>query len=150
VHAHARTHERKDLQVTTPEPPPEARLIHELREAITPKLSMREAARRAGMSASLWTQYEQGYRKVTPLVTIPVTPTDDKLADMALVVGATPGQLREAGRGGAAAILQKLVDAGPDPYAQLVEQVRASRDLSERQKRALIELVLRDAQSNES
>jgi len=47
VHAHARTHERKDLQVTTPEPPPDARLIHELREAITPKLSMREAARQA-------------------------------------------------------------------------------------------------------
>jgi len=102
------------------------------------------------MSASLWTQYEQGYRKVTPLVTIPVTATDDKLAAMAQVVGASPDQLRETGRGDAAATLQKLIETGPDPYAQLVEQVRASRGLSERQKRALIELVLRDAQSNGS
>lgn len=145
MHAHARTHERKDLQVTTPEPPPDARLIHELREAITPKLSMREAARQAGMSASLWTQYEQGYRKVTPLVTIPVTATDDKLASMALVVGATPDQLRETGRTAAAAILRKLIDAGPDPAAEMVEKIRASRDFNERQKRALIDLVTRDA-----
>jgi transcriptional regulator with XRE-family HTH domain len=150
VHARACTHERKDLQVTTQEPPPEARLIHELREAITPRLSMREAARRAGMSASLWTQYEQGYRKVTPLVTIPVTATDDKLAAMALVVGASPDRLRKAGREDAAAILRKLIDAGPDPAAQMVEKIRASREFSERQKRALIEMVARDAQKDGS
>jgi transcriptional regulator with XRE-family HTH domain len=132
--------------VTTPEPPPEALLIAELREAIVPSLSMREAARRAGMSASLWTQYEQGYRKVTPAVTIPVTATADKLASMALVVGAAPDQLREAGRADAAATLRKLIEAGPDPSAQMVEKIRASGDFSERQKRALIELVTRDAQ----
>lgn len=136
--------------MTTQEPPPEARLIHELREAIIPRLSMREAARQAGMSASLWTQYEQGHRKVTPLVTIPVTATDDKLAAMALVVGATPGQLREAGRGDAAAILRKLIDAGPDPYAQMVEKIRASRDFNERQKRALMDMIARDAQKDGS
>lgn len=130
--------------MTTPEPPPEARLITELREGAFPALSMREAARRAGMSASLWTQYEQGYRKVTPAVTIAIKATADKLAGMALVVGATPEQLRESGRGDAAAILQKLVDAGPDPKAQVVEKIRQSRDFTERQKRALIELVLRD------
>lgn len=132
--------------MTTPEPPPEALLIAELRKAIVPTLSMREAARRAGMSASLWTQYEQGYRKVTPAVTIPVAATDDKLAGMALAVGATPDQLRETGRTAAAAILQKLIDAGPDPNAQMVEKIRASREFSERQKRALIDLVTRDAQ----
>lgn len=130
--------------MTTPEPPPEARLITELREGAFPALSMREAARRAGMSASLWTQYEQGYRKVTPAVTIAIKATADKLAGMALVVGATPEQLRESGRDDAAAILQKLVDAGPDPRAQVVEKIRQSRDFTERQKRALIELVLRD------
>jgi transcriptional regulator with XRE-family HTH domain len=130
--------------VTTPEPPPEARLISELREAIVPKLSMREAARLAGMSASLWTQYEQGYRKVTPAVTIPVTATDDKLASMALVVGATPGQLREAGRAPAAVVLQKLIDAGSDPKAQAVAALRASRDLPENIKKSLIELVQRE------
>lgn len=130
--------------MTTPEPPPEARLITELREAAFPALSMREAARRAGMSASLWTQYEQGYRKVTPAVTIPVRATADKLASMALVVGATPGQLREAGRDDAAGILEKLIDAGPDPRAQMAEKIRQSRDFTERQKRKLIELVLRE------
>ena len=130
--------------MTTPEPPPEARLITELREGIIPALSMREAARRAGMSASLWTQYEQGYRKVTPAVTIPIRATADKLAGMALVVGATPEQLREAGRDDAAAILRKLIDAGPDPKAQMVEKIRQSRDFTERQKRDLIELILRD------
>lgn len=105
---------------------------------------MREAARRAGMSASLWTQYEQGYRKVTPAVTIPMRATGDKLARMGLVTGATPEQLRDAGRDDAATILQKLIDAGPDPKAQLAEAIRHSRDFSERQKRALVELVLRE------
>jgi transcriptional regulator with XRE-family HTH domain len=136
--------------VTTPEPPPEALLIAELRKAIVPSLSMREAARRAGMSASLWNQYEQGYRKVTPAVTIPIRATADKLASMARIVGATPDQLREAGRRDAAAILQKLIDAAPDPNAEMVEKIRASGEFSERQKRALIELVTRDAQSGGS
>lgn len=102
------------------------------------------------MSASLWNQYEQGYRKVTPLVTIPVAATDDKLAAMALVVGATPDLLRETGRTAAAVILQKLIDAGPDPSAEMVEKIRASREFTEGQKRALIELVTRDATVNGS
>lgn len=139
-----RAREWKGPQVTTSEPPPEAKLITRLREGAAPSLSMREAARRAGISPALWSQNEQGYRKVTPDVTIPIRATADKLAAMALVVGATPGQLREADRADAAAILQKLIDAGPDPGAQMVEKIRASRDFDERQKRALIELVLRD------
>jgi hypothetical protein len=63
---------------------------------------------------------------------------------MALVVGAVPDQLREAGRSDAAVILQKLIDAGPDPKAQMVETIRQSRDFTERQKRALVEMVLRE------
>ncbi|HEY5397843.1 MAG TPA: hypothetical protein VIL16_20845 [Trebonia sp.] len=136
--------------MTTPEPPPEAKLIARLREGAVPSLSMRQAARRAGISPALWSQNEQGYRKVTPLVTIPIRATADKLAAMALVVGATPGQLREAGRGDAAAILQKLIDAGPDPYAQMVEKIRASREFTERQKRALMDMIARDAQKDGS
>lgn len=125
--------------MTTPEPPPEAKLIARLREAQFPPLSMREAARRAGMSAAAWTQNEQGYRKVTPAVTIPITATAGKLARMALVVGASPEQLREAGRADAAAILEKLAAASPED--RLEEALRNSRDLSEQQKRRLIELV---------
>jgi hypothetical protein len=132
----------KGLLVTTsPQPPPEAQLIARLRQAHIPHLSMREAARRAGMSASLWTQYEQGYRKVTAAVTIPIEATDDKLAAMALVVGGAPEQLRQAGRDKAAIILQKLIDAGPDEHSQMAEAVRVSRDFTERQKQALIEMI---------
>lgn len=127
--------------MTTPEPPPEAKLITRLREGRVPPLSMREAARRAGFSAPTWMQNEQGYRKVAPGVTIPIRATAEKLARMALVVRAAPAQLREAGRDDAAGILQKLIDAGPDPAAQLEEVLRHSRDLTEAQKRELIELV---------
>jgi hypothetical protein len=139
-----RTHTTEGTQVTTPEPPPEAQLIHRLREEMFPAVSMREAARRAGMGTATWVQAEQGYRKVTPAVTIPIRATADKLASMALVVGAIPAQLREAGRDDAAAILQKLIDAGPDPRAQMAEAIRQSRDFTERQKRALVEMVLRE------
>lgn len=132
---------------TPPEPPPEAQLIHRLREEMFPAVSMREAARRAGFGTATWVQAEQGYRKVTPLVTIPIRATADKLAGMALVVGATPRQLHEAGRGDAAAILQKLIDTGPDPKQQMVEKIRQSRDFNERQKRALIELLQREGGS---
>lgn len=101
---------------------------------------MREAARRAGISPALWTQNEQGYRKVTAGVVIPWRATDDKLAAMALVVGATPGQLEETGRDGAARILSKLIDAAPDPAAQLITAIQEDT-LSDRQKRELIKLI---------
>lgn len=130
--------------MTSPLPPPEAKLIAELRTAIVPTLSMREAARRAGMSPALWTQNEQGYRKVAPGVTIPIKATPDKLAQMALTVGAKPGQLAERGRPDAAAVLERLLAAGPDPMAQMIETVRGSRDFSERQKRKLIEMLERE------
>lgn len=138
--------QRKETQVTTPQAPPEAQLIRELREGLIPSLSMRQAARRAGMSASLWTQYEQGYRKITPAITIAMRATPEKLARMAQVVGATPEQLRAAGRGDAAVMLQKLLDAGPDPKEQMAEKIRQSRDFTERQKSALIEMLLREEQ----
>ena len=108
-----------------------------------PPLSMREAARRAGFSVATWTQNENGYRKVTPVFGIPIVATDEKLARMAQVVGATPQQLRDTGRHGAAKMLQKLIDAGPDPKAQMVEKIRQSRDFTQQQKEALIEAVMR-------
>lgn len=125
------------------DPPPEAKLIARLRKDKVPPLSMREAARRAGFSVATWTQNEQGYRKVTPGLTIPIRATDEKLAGMALVVGATPAQLRGTGRPDAARMLQKIIDAGPDPRAQLAETIRQSREFTEKQKGALIEMVMR-------
>jgi hypothetical protein len=62
---------------------------------------------------------------------------------MAHVVGATPQQLRDTGRDGAAKMLQQLIEAGPDPKAQMVEKIRQSRDFTEQQKNALIEAVMR-------
>lgn len=130
--------------MTTPQPPPEAQLITELREAIVPPLSMREAARRAGFSVATWTQAEQGYRKITAGLSIPIRATDEKLARMGLVVGATPAQLAERGRDGAARMLEALIAAGPDPTAQLIADVRNARDLTERQKLQLIRMIETD------
>lgn len=127
--------------MTTPEPPPEAKLIAELRNAMVPPLSMREAARRAGFSAATWTQIEQGYRKVTPAVTIPIKGTDEKIARMALTAGAAPEQLAAAGRPAAAEMLAKLIAAGPDLRTQTIEAVRQSREFSEDLKRRIIDLL---------
>jgi len=131
------------MVTTSTAPPPEAQLISRLRQEHVPPLSMRKAARRAGMSPALWTQNEQGYRKVARGIVIPVRATDDKLAAMALVVGAAPDQLRSAGRDSAAAMLEKLLAAGPDENGQLIEAISQSRDFTERQKRALIEMIRR-------
>lgn len=132
--------------MTFPEAPPEAQLIARLRGDMFPPVSRREAARRAGFSVATWTQIEQGYRKVTSALVIPITGTAEKVARMGLVVGAEPGQLREAGRDDAAVILQKLIDAGPDPEAQMIEKIRASSDFTERQKRRMIQLLQKDAE----
>lgn len=129
--------------MTTPEPPPEARLIGRLREEMVPTISMREAARRAGFSVATWTQIEQGYRKVARSLVIPINGTPEKVARMALVVGATPEQLAGTGRGDAAAILEKLIAAGPSADGQLAEAVRLSRDFNDAQKRALIDMIRR-------
>lgn len=130
-------------QEDLPEPPPEAQLIARLREAMVPHLSMREAARRAGMSPALWNQNEQGYRKPAPGVVLGWKATDDKLAAMALVVGATPEQLREAGRDDAARALEKLISRAPREVTQMIDAVNEAK-LTDRQKKALIELIRRD------
>ena len=149
--AYACTREREEYQVTTlPGAPPEAQLIAQLREAKVPVMSMREAARRAaqiapnGFSVATWTQNEQGYRKVTDGVVIPIRATDERLAYMALVVGAAPGQLETAGRPEAAVILKKLLAAGPDPLADTIEAVRASKDLTEQQRRVILDAIQRN------
>lgn len=129
---------------TPPPPPPEAQLITRLREAKIPKLSMRSAARQAGVSPTLWVETERGFRRVAPGVTLPTRVTPDKLARMARIVGASPKQLTEAGRGDAAAILKRITDAGPELDDRVIEAIRASQDFTERQKQALIEIVERN------
>lgn len=89
---------------------PEADLIERLRTAARPKLSVRAAAKAAGISDSRWRQIIKGYRQETKDVRVPAHAPDDTLARMARAVGATPGDLREVGREDAAVELEVLIE----------------------------------------
>jgi transcriptional regulator with XRE-family HTH domain len=94
--------ERKSLSGQTPEPPPEAALIRSHREALTPPMSRRQAAAKAGISPSQWSDIERGTKKAGPGITVPVRATAETLAKMAHIVGASAAELASAGRGDAA------------------------------------------------
>lgn len=91
---------------------PEGRLIDEARKKIRPPLSGREAASRAGISEGRWRQIITGFQSTTG-VRIPVTAPAVTLARMASVVGVTPDELQEAGRGDAAAELKTIAADQP-------------------------------------
>jgi transcriptional regulator with XRE-family HTH domain len=124
---------------TPPTPPPEAQLIRKRREEQVPRLSMREAARRAGISAPWWRMIETGIRRVKGQ-DFPETGNPETLARMARAVGATSAELAAAGRPDAAAILERLPD---DPLAGLAESVQGASGLTDRQKQALLGLLHR-------
>jgi hypothetical protein len=126
-----------------PKPPPEALLIERKRKAIVPRLSQRNAALRAGISETRWRQIEVGGRWFRGRWEPEIAPPDT-LARMAYVAGATPDELREAGREDAAPSLETVLANPPDQIAQLVDGVREARGLSDRQKREIIELIRRD------
>lgn len=69
----------------TPTQPEEARIIDAAQKSAVPAMSMREAAKRAGMSDGRWRQIVKGYQG-TGTGRIPVVAPDDTLARMALVV----------------------------------------------------------------
>ena len=89
-------------------PPPEAVLIARMRER-APRISMAEAARRSGISPTRWRQIENGFRPFRG-VRYPETGPAQTIAKMALAVDVTPAQLREAGRGDAAAELEAMIE----------------------------------------
>ena len=89
-------------------PPAEAELIRHRREAATPAMSRRQAATKAGISPSQWSDVERGSKQGGSGVTIPVYATAQTLARMARAVGATPEDLRGAGREDAASVLLTL------------------------------------------
>ena len=93
-----------------PEQPPEGKLIGDAADRLD--LSIREAAKRAGISYGRWRQIVTGYQNVSPGSFAAVHAPAKTLAKMARVVGVTPAQLTEAGREDAAAIL-----AGPPSVA---------------------------------
>lgn len=89
-------------------PPPEAVVIRRARlakgmtvDAAAAKLSEMLGAK---FSTSRWSQIETGYRSAGDR-RIPQSAPDGRLAQMAMIVGASPDQLREAGRSEAAEIL---------------------------------------------
>jgi hypothetical protein len=97
--------------------PPEAVLIERLRLAHSPKLSVTKAAKLADISEGRWRQIAKGYQQASTSTRVPVRAPADTLARMAEVVGATPDQLREAGREDAAKRLEEsqLADAQIPP-----------------------------------
>lgn len=112
-------------------PPPEATLIAQLREK-PPRMSMSEAARQAGMSLTRWRQLEHGFRTFRGAYYAETGPAQT-IARMALVVGATPRQLTDAGRADAAAELEAM--AG---------QVEDTTAFTRRQRSALADRVRRE------
>jgi hypothetical protein len=100
---------------TRPEPPPEGRLI----EAAAARLdiSIREAARRAGISYGRWRQIVKGYQNIGRGIYGPVRNAPARtIAKMARAAGVTPAQLAAEGcRPDAAAILAGLLEAEDEP-----------------------------------
>jgi len=97
------------MDALSPEPPAEAVLIRKaLRRA---RLSGREAARRAGLSETRWRQIANGYQDVGKGVRVATQAPDDTLVRVAEVLGISSAELREAGRGDAADLIDEL--AGP-------------------------------------
>jgi hypothetical protein len=85
-----------------PGPPPEAELIRKRRETAMPPMSRRQAAAKAGISASQWGDVERGHKKAGSGIVVPVKATSDTLALMARTVGATASELTAAEREDAA------------------------------------------------
>ena len=96
-----------------PEQPPEGRLIHDAADRLD--LSIREAARRAGISYGRWRQIVMGYQNVSPGSFAPVHAPAKTIAKMARVVNVSPAQLTAAGRDDAAEVLTGLFLASLAP-----------------------------------
>ena len=92
-----------------PDPPPEGRLI--AAAASRMNLSIREAARRAGLSYGRWRQVTQGYQNVSPGSFAPVHAPAKTVAKMAAVVGITPEQMETEGQRPDAAEIMRLATA---------------------------------------
>lgn len=109
------------------------------------RMSVRQAAGRAGISEARWRQLEAGGREIQGRW-ITERASDDTLARMALAVDGDPGDLRARGRDAAAVVLESITEeAEAAREADLAEAERlaslADRPLSPRQKGALTEEI---------
>jgi transcriptional regulator with XRE-family HTH domain len=132
-----------------PHPPPYAQLIARSRLA-PPKMTITEAARRAGISDTRWSQLENGYRMNRGHAEPEWAPADT-LAHMARAVGVTPAQLQDAARDDAAAELAALPAAIPEAVPDFAELARSYQELAEAQRRVeeKLDRVLRDREPND-
>jgi len=92
-----------------PAPPPEGQLITAALAKARPKLTLREAARRAEISEARWRQIAQGYVMINGQPS-PMAGPAETIARMAHAVGVESFQLREAGRADAADALQDITN----------------------------------------
>ena len=104
---------------TRPEQPPEGRLIHDAADRLD--LSIREAAKRAGISYGRWRQIVKGYQNVSPGSYAPVHAPAKTLAKMAVVVGVTAEQMETDGQrpDAAEAMRQQAASRPAEPPAPL-------------------------------
>ena len=102
------------------------------------KMSIREAARRAGISESRWRQVEAGHQKMAGGIEVPVHPRAETVAAMCKAISADPRQGLE------------LAGHRPDQYAWLLEtaplQDAASREWFTNLPREEREAVLSELQ----
>ena len=117
----------------SPQQPAEARVIDAAQKSAVPKLSIRKAAERAGISEGRWRQIVKGYQG-TGTGRLPVVAPDETIARMALAVGVTDSQLDETGRPEAAEVLRQLLATSEQPDVELT-QVSTDRLLGEIRRR---------------
>ena len=109
----------------------EGDLIRRARDRAVPKLSIRRAAARIGISPEHWGNIERGHKSAGATETPrPLSPSASMLAKMAGVVGVTPGELAEAGRQDAARELEEMqrrrpLAVVPPPPRETVEPLDA-------------------------
>lgn len=106
---------------------PLGRLLESARKAIRPKLSQNAAAKRAGTSGTTYRRIIRGVSRFGGQ-DIPFEGAADTVAQIAGVLGVTPGQLREVDRADAARELEGLAQGG------VVDRILAS---SARQRRVI-------------
>lgn len=88
--------------------PPEGELIEAARKRMHPRVTVREAARRTGISEGWWRQIVKGAQPVSGGGRVHLRGTAETVARMARVVGVTPEQLVAVGREDAAEELRSL------------------------------------------
>lgn len=132
--------------MTPLKPPPEAVLIAARRDRAVPRLSMRDAGLLAGISATRWRQLETGIIRVKG-TDHPEKAPAETLARMAQAVGATPDELRTAGRDDAAAILTRIQADDPgaiDVRREAIRMVDAAGPMTAGQRETLLARIIAD------